>query len=77
MMHRLVRMVCVFFATLVRLRNFNIKVSAALIFAKTPQVVKPRVSELRRFATQFALLKEASNLYQATLQLDSQIGEGH
>uniref|UniRef100_A0A915DSG8 CCR4-NOT transcription complex subunit 11 n=1 Tax=Ditylenchus dipsaci TaxID=166011 RepID=A0A915DSG8_9BILA len=51
--HRLVRMVCVFFATLIRLKNFD---------------AKPRLTEMQNFSTIFLSLKEASTLYQSILQ---------
>ncbi|KAI6200441.1 CCR4-NOT transcription complex subunit 11 [Aphelenchoides besseyi] len=52
--HRMVRMVCVFFTSLVRLANFN---------------VKPRVAEMQSFSTMFSSVKETSQLYQAIAQL--------
>ncbi|KAI6214152.1 hypothetical protein M3Y94_00234900 [Aphelenchoides besseyi] len=52
--HRMVRMVCVFFTSLVRLANFNIK---------------PRVAEMQSFSTMFSSVKETSQLYQAIAQL--------
>ncbi|KAI6223562.1 CCR4-NOT transcription complex subunit 11 [Aphelenchoides fujianensis] len=52
--HRMVRMVCVFFTSLVRLTIFN---------------VKPRVAEMQNFSTMFSSVKETSQLYQAIAQL--------
>jgi hypothetical protein len=54
LVNRLVRLVCVFFSTLIRLKSFD---------------VKPRFSEMQNFTTMFSSVKEAMLLYQSILSI--------